>query len=98
MTVLMVVMNPTSIEELIAAPPPCVYLESVDLDAPDGMGGIVLTRDKAKALRFTDIGEAMECWRAQSRTYPIRHTDGKPNRPLTAFTITFEKIEDGTAP
>jgi hypothetical protein len=44
------------------------------------------------ARRFADIGEATSEWRAISHLQP-RRPDGKPNRPLTALTITFSHIK-----
>jgi len=60
--------------------------------APDGrelIAYIAVTTDKAKAKVFPSIVEAFECWRQE---YGVRIIDGKPNRPLTAFTITFENV------
>jgi hypothetical protein len=60
---------------------------------PDGGydGGILeLTDDPRKALKFSDAGEALEKWRqpAGCQCHGIRPWDGKPNRPLTAYTVT----------
>lgn len=47
-------------------------------------GGILeVTEDRALALEFEDSAAAMEKWR---ESYGTR-IDGKPNRPLTAFTV-----------
>lgn len=47
-------------------------------------GGLLeVTDDPAKALQFATAGEAMGCWQ---RSYGTR-SDGKPNRPLTAWTV-----------
>ena len=40
-------------------------------------------------MKFADMSEAFECWKRQSTVCPLR-ADGKPNRPLTAFSITFD--------
>jgi hypothetical protein len=69
------------------------YLEWSDPDANRGMGEERWTNDLAKAKRFADFTEAMECWRAQSTVRPLR-PDGKPNRPLTAYSVTPERIDD----
>lgn len=69
------------------------YLESFDLEAYNGRGSVKLTRDVKHAMRFPDHGVAMETWRQQSQTVPVR-PDGKPNRPLTAYHATFEGIDD----
>ena len=39
------------------------------------------------AMKFESFVAAVECWRTQSVTRPFR-PDGKPNRPLTAHTVT----------
>jgi hypothetical protein len=59
---------------------------------PDGHGGrgdLVLTRRRADAKRYPDAGAAMLEWKRVSSTHPKR-PDGKPNRPLSAFTIAVE--------
>jgi len=67
------------------------YLLSYDPDAADGRGVATFTDDKSKAMKFKDFVEAWELWRKQSALRPTR-PDGKPNRPLTAFTVTFENV------
>jgi hypothetical protein len=51
-------------------------------------GKLVTTPDLAKAKRFTDAIEATKLWRASYGTRP----DGKPNRPLTAYTVEIKKV------
>jgi len=68
-----------------------LYLKSFDVDAHNGRGSVKLTGNKADALRFADVGEAMAAWKRQSKVVPFRD-DGKPNRPLTAYHATFETI------
>lgn len=46
------------------------------------------------ALTFPTGVEAWACWRQQSTRWPHR-PDGRPNRPLTAFTI--EVVSQATA-
>ena len=62
------------------------WLKSFDPNARNGRGLIVGTTDRNEAHRFEDAGAAMECWRQVSTTHPTR-LDGRPNRPLTAYTI-----------
>lgn len=53
---------------------------------PDGnpmQAHVVATADEAKALVFPDAAAALECWR---KAHGMRW-DGRPNRPLTAFTV-----------
>jgi hypothetical protein len=45
----------------------------------------------ARALRFDSIGDAVTYWRQQSTRTPFR-PDGKPNRPLSALTISIEPL------
>ena len=68
------------------------YLEWSDPDANRGFGGERWTDDLAKAKKFKSFSEAMECWKAQSTVHPLR-IDGRPNRPLTAFSVMAERIE-----
>jgi hypothetical protein len=59
--------------------------------APDGRRMKCLLRttaNPAEALRAPQR-ELFELWRAVDPRKPLRW-DGKPNRPLTAFTVTFE--------
>jgi hypothetical protein len=63
-----------------------LYLESFDHDANDGRGEGTYTPDPDHALRFANAAAAMQYWKRVSTVRPIR-PDGKPNRPLTAFTV-----------
>jgi hypothetical protein len=78
------------------------YLKSYDADyLPDHpaakasgiTGRATFTDDPRDGLRFPDIEAAIECWKRQSTVRPWR-PDGKANRPLTAYTITFETVPD----
>lgn len=62
------------------------FIQAFDLDFMDGIGKAVLTEDVGQALTFPDLPALMNAWRATSAVRPVR-PDGKPNRPLTAFTI-----------
>jgi len=66
------------------------YLRSYDPEADDGRGTWKWTGNKKLARVFANEMEAMECWRAVPKCHPVRETDGKPNRPLTQFNVTFE--------
>jgi hypothetical protein len=57
-----------------------------------GVGHLVVTEDDKKALVFEDAKRALEFWKQQSPTVPIR-PDGKPNRPLTAFTVVLDNAK-----
>lgn len=67
------------------------YLEWSDPNARRGRGDERWTDDPAKAKRFPSFQAAMDCWNAQSTKVPLR-PDGKPNKPLTAFSVTVEKV------
>ena len=56
-----------------------------------GRGNVVCTSDKSQAKQFADAAEALAFWKHQSKRRPLRD-DGRPNRPLTAFTVESEKV------
>ena len=64
------------------------YIMDFDLDSLT----LETTSDKTEAKQFPDMVSAIEFWKQQSKILPFR-PDGKPNRPLTAFTITFEQVD-----
>jgi hypothetical protein len=66
------------------------YLKSYDPEAFDGRGDVVATPLKEYAMRFDSFSQAHAFWNQQSKTRPLR-PDGKPNKPLTAFTIEIIK-------
>lgn len=53
------------------------------------------TGDPEEAMRFPTKEAAHACWRAQSKVKPLR-PDGQPNRPLTAYHVTVEPLEETT--
>jgi hypothetical protein len=65
------------------------WLKDFDADAEDGFGRFEFTTDPDDAKRFEDAAAASEEWRRQSTVRPLRD-DGKPNRPLTAYTVIIE--------
>jgi hypothetical protein len=71
--------------------PDATYLESYDIEDYGGRGSAAWAQDKNKAMRFTSVAHAMRVWNTQSKTMPIR-ADGKPNKPLTAFTVEIKEI------
>jgi len=53
---------------------------------------LTVTDDPTKAKQFASMAEATECWRSLGPG--VRPWDGKPNRPLTAFSITVVPIRE----
>lgn len=49
------------------------------------------TRDRYQAIHFSSAIEALKMYRTVHATDPIR-PDGKPNRPLTAFTVSISML------
>ena len=57
----------------------------------NGMHGeIRSTADPAHALGFADSTDALDLWR---RAHGLR-PDRRPNRPLTAFTVSIEPLPE----
>jgi hypothetical protein len=65
------------------------YVVSYNPDAHGGRGEVAGSMDIAQARRFNTVHDAMAFWRQTSTVLPVRE-DGKPNRPLTALTVTVE--------
>jgi hypothetical protein len=68
------------------------YLKAYDPAAEDGRGLLVTTTDPAEAKRYS-AAEALAEWKRVSRVRP-RRPDGKPNRPLSAFTIEIVRAPE----
>lgn len=62
------------------------YVKAFDPDAHDGQGSLDVVLDPADARTFRDFRDAMDAWTAVAKARPKR-PDGKPNRPLTAFSV-----------
>lgn len=67
------------------------FVRSFDPDAHDGCGHVVWTDDPERAQRFPDASAAAAFWKLQSTVRPTRD-DGKPNRPLTAYTASIVTV------
>ena len=69
---------------------PGKYIRSIgNVDKPS----TYLFTDKVrKAQKFADVKEAFDFLRTQSTRMPLRPHDGKPNRPLTAFTVIMKHV------
>jgi hypothetical protein len=74
--------GPVSGPELIAGE----YLKAYDPEAFDGRGDAVFTNDVAEAMTFKSMEEALTFAHRTPKARPLR-ADGRPNRPLTAFTL-----------
>lgn len=68
------------------------YVVSSDVDAHNGLGELVVSDDIGKAMKFPNSYAAMAYWSRQSVLQPLR-PDGKPNRPLTAYTTEVVEVE-----
>ena len=66
------------------------FLMTFDPDDPQEQ--VIWTTHRPSARRFADLTEAMTLWKTASTVRPLRD-DGLPNRPLTAFHVTFETVE-----
>jgi hypothetical protein len=75
----------------VSTPADGKYLRAMDFEGRGGRGTIGVTPNLDEAMKFEDAGVAMQYWRTRSKTVPTR-PDGKPNRPLTAFTVEITKI------
>lgn len=60
------------------------WLRAYDLDT----GEVLWTADRDQAQVFASIGDALDLWGAKTKL-PAR-PDGKPNRPLTAHTVSLD--------
>jgi hypothetical protein len=68
------------------------YVVSCDFDAHRGRGLVTTSPEQAMAKRFETFEDAARYWKKISPQYPQRD-DGKPNRPLTAFTCEILPVE-----
>lgn len=67
------------------------YVTHYDADAHNGRGAIICTEYPTLAKHFPSFVAAFEFWRKQSTVRPYR-ADGKPNRPLTAYTCEIKPL------
>ena len=78
-------------ENLFRGPEYGDYLEWFDVNAKKGLGDDRWTDDVSKALTFETFTDAATAWKTQSKKRPFRD-DGEPNRPLTAYSVTIERL------
>ena len=76
--------------------PAGLFLKAYDPEAYDGRGQADWTDNLDDAMRFDTSGEAWMLWRKVPFTRP-RRPDGRPNRPLAAFSIEVLSLEDARA-
>ena len=69
------------------------YLRRYDPDYGDGRGLVEATSNVEEAKVFPSSVEAWEEWKRPSTVQPLR-ADGKPNRPMTAWTVTIQAPEE----
>lgn len=69
------------------------FLESYDPEAHDGGGFASWTSDVNGAIQFPDALSAFRFWKQRSKLLPTR-PDGRPNRPLTAFSVEVINVDD----
>lgn len=67
------------------------FLKTFDPDALEGRGLAAFTAKPEEALRYESVARALEAWNTQSTVKPFR-PDGKPNKPLTAYTVEIIKL------
>lgn len=53
---------------------------------------VVSTGDASQARRFPSAQAVHECWTQVDPRQPVRW-DGRPNRPLTAYTIEVRQLD-----
>lgn len=70
-----------------------LYLVRYDPTIKDGVFFLDTTDDPRKAKTFDPPGLAMEEWMRVSPNMPTRLWDGKPNRPLTAWSIEIIDLD-----
>lgn len=69
------------------------WLLSYDPEAYDGHGWAEWTDEPSYARGFVSTAEALAFYQAVPMALPVRE-DGKPNRPLLAFTVSVERLPD----
>lgn len=72
---------------------PPLWLCGFNLEAMGGRGSATLSYDARRAKRFATIAEAQAAYRGRSVSVPTR-PDGQPNRPLTAYSVSIEPLDD----
>lgn len=69
------------------------FVADFDFEAACGIGLAKLTSDRKQAKVFADAGAALTYIRTVPKCRPTR-ADGKPNRPLTGYTVEVMKVPE----
>jgi hypothetical protein len=72
---------------------PPKFLKRYDLEFAKGFGMAELTNNRAEAMRFDDLDALLNTWKQIPESRPLRE-DGRPNRPLTAYAVSPETVDD----
>lgn len=64
------------------------YVSRYDPDAHGGRGEVWTVVDPREALQFDSLVALADFHRQVSKVKPLRE-DGKPNRPITAYTVSI---------
>jgi hypothetical protein len=68
-----------------------LWIIDYDPDGYEGCGDWTHTKDRRRARRFPSAAAVLDYYRQQSTVLPLR-PDGKPNRPLTMFTNSADRV------
>lgn len=64
-----------------------MFVKSMDFRAVNGHGSLVVTNNIKEAMLFASVSAALTFYQTIPSNHPIRESDGRPNRPMTAFNI-----------
>ena len=69
------------------------YLKRFDFaGAPGGEANLHTVATPQEAAQFPDLEAARQEWMKVDPRQPRRPYDGRPNRPLTAFSVSIEPV------
>lgn len=81
-----ILIRASAIPALIPCPEAGAFVVEMDLEARHGFGELQVTRDARQAKVFANPAEALEYYQRVPVCRPHRD-DGRPNKPLTAYTV-----------
>lgn len=79
-------LDANAVRGLVPSFEPARYVYSYDPEL--GLPSLLCTPDRDNALELS-ARQAIELWQSSPSSLPLR-PDGKPNRPLTIFTVVIE--------